>query len=106
MSHKYLCGTPSKNCVAGTVIANNGLNKACKAHSSREDAFRCYVRYLRSIGYTQLENDGRAFRPSDGGPVLVLNKKSKFGAELRPGKSGGDVKAKRFRPLRGAGTLI
>jgi len=38
-------------------------------------------------------------RPPDGGPILVLSKKSKFGGRMRKGKAG------RVMPERGGGVV-
>lgn len=71
------------------------LPKGLVYSGSKTEAFKCHVRWLKAQGYTQIGS--REFRPPDGGPVLVLPKKSKFGGLLRQGKSV-DGKSKRYMP--------
>lgn len=98
--NRYLCGTPKEQCSAGLVGANNGLSGNIKAHSTREEAFRCHVRHLLKQGYTRVGS--REFASPNNGPVLVLAKKSHFGGVLRTGKKGeGQHKGGRYMPERG-----
>ena len=94
MSRMWLCGVPQSRCTGGNVVTSEGLGKITKkAHSSPHEAFRCHARYLvKELGYVQIGS--REFRLGDG-PILVLTKKSRFGAELRPGKLGRWMPAKR-----------
>jgi hypothetical protein len=90
-ARKYLCGTPSEHCTGPVIAVSAGLKrKSIKAHSSRLEAYKCYVRYLTKIlGYTRIEGKSREFSPPGGkGPVRFLPKKSKFGGLLRRGKEG------------------
>lgn len=57
-----------------------------KVHRTHEEAYQCKKRYLVRQGYTPRRN--REFKPPDGGPILVLDKKCRYGAELRKGKDG------------------
>lgn len=102
MASRYLCGVPKDECEGASVMANNGVGKALKAHGSPEQAFKCYKHYLLRKGYTMIGS--REFSPpGDNGPVIVLNKKSHFGGRLRPGKSGEASKSgsgNRFIPTR------
>lgn len=85
-----LCGTPSNKC-SGAVLKQTssslkGRKEASKCHSSSEEAFRCYARYLmQDLGC--VATGSRTFAPPDGGPVYLLDKKSKFGGKLRKGKN-------------------
>jgi hypothetical protein len=69
-----------------------------KTHSSSIDAFNCTRRYMvRQQGYTPVGS--RAFSPPDGGPILILTKKIRFGGMMRRGKSEGVGRgAARFMP--------
>ena len=83
---KFTCPTPKDKCTGSLIFVNNSLGKSMMAHGSSEQAFKCYCQYLLSQGYKQVGS--KEFEPPNGGPVLVLTKKSKFGGVLRPGKSG------------------
>jgi hypothetical protein len=82
--HKYLCGVPSDKCTGGMTGVSNGLKKAGKTHGSPAEAHKCYSKWLLSQGYTQV---GPREYSKNGGPILLLTKKSKFGARLRGGKA-------------------
>ena len=57
-----------------------------KSHSSRSEAFNCYVRYLVDVeGYERI--GPREFQKA-GHPVRVLTKNMRFGGRLRPGNAG------------------
>lgn len=97
VSQRYLCGVPKQRCMGGAVSMLPGM-RGFRSHSSREEAFRCMVRYLESQGYERIGS--REFR-KEGQPVRVLTKKSRFGARLRAGKEG------RFMPKeRPSGVVI
>jgi len=98
---RILCGVPQEYCAGGRLITDQMLGTN-KCHSSRSEAFRCKVDYLVNVlGYEQIGS--REFSPSDGGPVLVLTKKMRFGGLLRSGKEG-----TRFMPAgrRNSGLII
>ena len=81
---RYRCGTPKIHCNGNIFHQADALVE--KSHSSRDESFRCYKKYLVDVeGYTQI--GGREFR-KEGHPVRVLTKKMRFGARLRPGKEG------------------
>ena len=111
--HKVCCGTPNHSCTGGTVAMNSGWSglgsdKSAKVHSTSTEAFNCYSSYLQTVGYTRIGS--REFETPTGS-ILVLNKKSHFGAVLRSGKTSEGGKAKnRFVPpkMKGAsgGTII
>ena len=83
-AHKCLCGVPKERCSGAQGQTSNGL-KGSKTHSTPQEAFACYRRYLLKDGYIQVGN--REFTKGDG-PIVVLTKKSKFGGKmLRGGKS-------------------
>jgi hypothetical protein len=87
MANKWLCGTPSHECTGGGAVLAPGIAAhVSKVHNSPSEAFRCYVRWLKSQGYEAVGQ--REFRPPDGGPILVLTKKCRFGGRLRSGKMG------------------
>jgi hypothetical protein len=83
-AHKQACGVPSEHCTGGLCGVSNGLKKAGKLHSSPQEAFACYAKYLIKQGYTQV--GPREFYKGDG-PIVVLTKKSRFGARCRGGKA-------------------
>jgi len=110
-SRAIFCGTPIDECTGSTVTLNamwrpDGAknNKSGKLHHDRAQAFKCYCRYLVSQGYTRLGS--REFQ-SPQGPVLVLDKLSRFGGEFRKGKMGDKSKAgSRFVPIKGRGMMV
>lgn len=81
--HKYSCGVLSEFCTGGLTQVSSGLKKSGKTHSSPQEAFKCYARWLIRQGYKQV--GPREFCNGDG-PILVLTKKSRFGSRLRGGK--------------------
>lgn len=86
---RFLCGTPNDSCVGAITQLNAGIRSRSKAHATREDAFKCYQKWLLSQGYKKV--GGREFAPPEGvddGYITLLNKKSKFGAIMRQGKAG------------------
>lgn len=106
---KVYCGTPIDTCNGSMVTLNaawtpdgNKNKKSGKVHASHEEAFRCYCRHLISIGY---ERVGKREFALNGGPVLVIDKPSRFGAEFRKGKEG-DKSSSRFTPMRGRGAVV
>ena len=111
MARVVACPTPELHCSGGTMARNAGIRyEKIKFHQSHPESFRCYVRYLiRVKGYTRIPYMARCFRPPDGGPVMMLTKKSKFGAAMRTGKKGegGTTKASRWMPYtKGRSGLI
>lgn len=97
-----LCGVPDRFCEGATVTVNARMGDSLKAHGDHASAFLCKKRYLVNVlGYTQI--GGREFRPPDGGPILVLTKKCRYGARMRKGKGGG-----RYQPKdpHFAGTIV
>lgn len=93
----FLCGTPKEQCGGSLLPTSDKWKGSPKGHGSRQDAMRCYTRYLKSIGYQQLGT--REFAPPDGGPVLVLSKVTRFGGRMRKGKE------KRVMPKDGSGVV-
>lgn len=81
--HKYSCGVPQEYCIGGLAQVSSGLKKSGKTHGSPKEAFGCYAKWLLRQGYKQV--GPREFCKDDG-PILVLTKKSRFGARLRGGK--------------------
>lgn len=84
MSRRYLCGVPESECRGSIVSMHKMWQGSHRVHSTRSDAFACHVAYLVSIGYERVGS--REFQSPNGGPVRVLTKPSRFGAELRWGK--------------------
>lgn len=79
---RYLCGVPDTYC---SGVMSSAMRKGKKLHSSSPEAFRCMERYLlKHKGYTKVGN--REFAAPDNGPITVLEKKSRYGGALRPGK--------------------
>lgn len=89
---RVLCGVPKEHCTGGHLQTDQTFNTG-KAHSGHSEAFACMARYLVFVlGYKRV--GGREFAPSDGGPILVLTKKMRYGGLLVSGKEG------RFMPER------
>lgn len=104
----YRCPSPQERCLGTRVECNGGISKSSKSiriHSSREDAFRCYVRYLLSQGYKPYGINRRDFE-SPSGSILVLDKMTHFGAELRQGKTAKGKKTKRVVPMKRGGLIV
>lgn len=83
---KVMCGVPTNECQGAISASTNGMGPGNKMHSSHEEAKKCYKNWLLRKGYEQIGS--REFRPPDGGPVLVLQRLSKFGSVMRTGKEG------------------
>lgn len=78
--HAYLCNTPKNECT-GATNSNGGEHKV---HRTREEAYKCYVRYLKRLGYTQLKPT--QFQSPEGvndGRVLLVSKRSKYGLRMK-----------------------
>jgi len=98
---KVACQTPKKECTGGLTAVNNNLvgqGSPRKLHSSSEEAFQCYSSFLLRNGYTQVGS--REFRQPDGG-ILMLSKRSRYGAVMRKGKSDTGKAGNRFMPRSG-----
>jgi hypothetical protein len=104
-ARKVMCGTPETECTGSKAPLIPGM-PGKKTHSSNTEAFRCYRRHLIAKGYTPVGS--RAFSPPDGGPVLILSKKTRFGGGFRRGKSDGIAGngAGRFMPSRFVSGLV
>lgn len=103
---KYMCGVPKNHCSGSNSFVSSGLGKNQKLHQTSPDAFKCYARYLVNIeGFTRVAS--REFS-KPGEPHLIINKQSKFGYELRAGKSGkkGASTNSRFMPKSGGGIIL
>jgi hypothetical protein len=100
----FTCGVPGEHCSGATVQTSAGIRgDVVYAHNTHEEAFKCRARYLvRVWGYQRVGQ--REFRPPDGGPILVLTKKSRFGGELRKGKAVKD--SGRVLPRMAPGGLV
>lgn len=97
-----MCGVPKEFCTGSNRQVSNGLRKVIKGHSSTTEAYRCMSRYLRSLGYVAQSN--REFH-REGEPVLVLTKKSRYGAMLRGGKAGRSMPQKGGKKMRSGGVV-
>ena len=106
---KVYCGVPIDTCNGGLMTLNAAWTpdgsknkKSGKLHSSHQEAFKCYCNHLTSLGYQRV--GGREFTLGDG-PVLVLDKPSKFGAAFRKGKAS-DKSNSRWTPMVGRGAIV
>ena len=97
---RVLCGVPAAHCNGGTLGVKNGPGKT---HASSGEAFDCHAAHLVAQGYVRV--GGREFE-KDGGPIRVLNKRSKFGARVRWGKERTRVNYYRGRNGSAAGTIV
>lgn len=79
-----LCGTPDADCVGGKYMTDQQLPR--KAHASRDEAFRCYTRWLKKEGFERL--GPREYRNPENGYVRIITKRTRFGTLLRAGKEG------------------
>lgn len=103
---RVYCGVPIAVCSGSYVTLNAAWNpdgmankKSGKLHTDHQSAFRCYCRYLISQGYVRV---GQKEFQKDDGPVLILDRQSKFGAVFRLGKASEKTKS-RFTPKNGRG---
>jgi hypothetical protein len=94
---RYVCGTPVGSCSGGSSMVSARLGNGQRTHASPQEAFKCYYRYLVSVGYEPIGH--RELRAPDGSGILVLTKKSHFGGELRSGKGGEKSGKSRFMPM-------
>lgn len=106
MSKRFACGTPSSNCTGGITQLSHGIEtKLSRTHSYSDEAHRCHMRYLMSLGCKPM--GARELENPNTGAVLILSKKSKFGGKLKPGKKGKDgSKATRFMPNNQTGGVL
>lgn len=102
MAQRVMCGTPHEYCSGSNVKTSSWLGSSQRVHSDSPQAFRCYARFLLATGYEAV--GAREFRKVGANEgILVLTKKSHFGAILRTGKRPqGGGKANVFEP-RGSG---
>jgi len=82
---RRLCGLPAHECRGDSGGLSPGL-PAVKSHATPQEAFECYRAWLLRQGYCQV--GGREFQSPGGGRIVVLTKRSRFGALLRGGKEG------------------
>lgn len=85
-----------------------GVRNVSKGHAAPSEAFACHSAWLVSQGFRKI--GGREFETPEG-TIRVLTKRSKFGARVRGGKTGGEQSNKRGAFYRGrkggsAGTII
>lgn len=99
---RYLCGCPAASCTGGGIQINAALRSATKAHTDRSQAFKCFSRYLLSTGHTRLSS--REYE-TPRGTILILDRMSQFGGELRRGKNE-KGQGKRFVPYGVHGGLV
>jgi hypothetical protein len=89
----YMCGVPKEHCNGSPENVNAGLGGTRKVHSAPENAHRCHARWLvTACGAKQL-GPREFLMPEDKetgqeSTVMIIDKKSKFGAPLRNGKEG------------------
>lgn len=98
---RYLCGV-KEGCSAPKL--ETPLAQPMRLHSSPEEAFECKVAELINQGYTRI--GGREFS-KNGGPILVITKRSRFGGMMRMGKSAeGSQTSKRCAFMKRTGGII
>ena len=96
--NRYLCGTPKEFCTGGRLDTDQSLSTD-KCHSQPVTAFKCHVHYLvKHLGYRRVGM--REFQLGDG-PILVLNKQSRYGAKLQQGKAERFIPERKRQGLRG-----
>lgn len=84
MTHKILCGTPQEHCTGGRLVTDQHFSTS-KCHTDRQQAFRCYCRYLQNVlGYKRISM--REYQDPKSGYITMLPKQSHFGGYLRTGK--------------------
>ncbi len=94
---RFLCGVPENECTGSVTQNTKGWRGSRKSHVTREEAFTCKANNLVRHGYVRFGS--KEFASPNDGPILLLNKKSKFGGVLRQGKED------RFMPRRGSGEV-
>lgn len=96
----FACGVPDKEC-GGAHMKMQAKLSPLRLHGTREQAFKCYTNWLKRRGYVMVDDNPREWinRDIDGDGIIMLPKKSRFGAEFRAGKED------RVMAERGSGTL-
>ncbi len=80
----FICGVPNEHCCGGFLNCDPDLQHK-KFHTSRKQAFNCYVKYMiKEKGYKKF---GAHDLFKEGEPILMLGKVGNFGGELRRGKN-------------------
>ena len=92
----FACGVPKGFCTGG--VMKTSFDMGFKGHGTSQQAFDCHRKYLLTQGYQQIGS--RTFRKA-GEPIMVLAKKSHFGARLRRGKE-----STRHMPARRTGGYV
>ena len=101
---KYVaCGVPMSNCEGASAQLSSSISGKLKVHGSHKQAFKCYEKYLLSLGFKKIGN--REYEDPETHVIRVLTKKSRFGGLLRTGKSG-EGATKRAMPEDRTGGLI
>ena len=101
----YLCGTPGDKCQGSVASVSHSLRKQItRTHGDRESAFVCYTRWLKAQGFTRI--GAHDFASPNHGPVLMLGRKSQFGALLRPGKAGRSMPVRHGKMATTGGTIL
>jgi hypothetical protein len=82
---RRLCGVPAHECCGSRATLAPGLSEL-KSHATPEQAFECYRAWLLRQGYRQIGS--REFETPGQDGIVMLTRKSRFGAMLRGGKEG------------------
>jgi hypothetical protein len=98
----YLCGVPKEQCEGSPSKETNGNLRVYKWHSSREQARKCHIKYMKSQGYERVGNT----LVKEGEPAIILTRVSQFGMRLRRGKSALGKGASRYMIDRNLGPFI
>ena len=104
MKFGVLCGVPKSECLGGTAQLSKSLERDAKIHSSHEEAFKCYEKYLLRQGFIKIGN--REYKDPMGGPIRILTKKCRFGGVLRSGKSESTARGQRGMPKKYTSGII
>lgn len=102
----YTCGVPAHQCTGSESKVSKDVHKYIhKVHGTSEAAFRCHVKWMQSQGYVMTSS--RTLKHADGGPTIMLTKKSRFGGIMRKGKRPeGQRRATRWMPAKRGGGLV
>lgn len=101
---RYLCPTPHECCTGGNANLGPSALTGHKAHASSEESFKCYGKYLVSMGFTK--QGPREFVNPETGAIRLLDKPSRFGVPIRRGKNEKDSGGNRTTPMRSGQAIV
>lgn len=84
---KIMCGVPEAQCRGALTKIGGKITGSKKTHSSRREARKCYIDFLKKQGYHQVGDNPSHYQLADG-PIQVITREGHFGGAVRKGKEG------------------